>query len=137
MCGCVIFEGSHHRGSTTTTRESSSSQNLQRRRQQQLSRSGNELTAAAAAALFAVDLGVGGGGTSHAPSDAIPVNEYSVVFGLRDVISVVCDLDSSSLTFSQFQGPQKVQAHEPPSCLALGHPAAMNKSCAGHRAGLQ
>lgn len=47
------------------------------------------VTVSAAAAMYAADLG----------ATEVPMNAHSVLFGAREVITVVCDLDSRTLTF--------------------------------------
>ena len=51
----------------------------------------------AEASLFGVDLGSRSGDTAGAP--VVSMNAHAVLFGSREVITVVCDLDSRTLTF--------------------------------------
>jgi hypothetical protein len=101
-----IFEGTNHsdvRNNSTNTRPTQHQREENRRRPFARlldgSQGGSVGHAAAVSASFSIDIGIDEPTTGGSESDIIPMNAHSVLFGLRDVVTVVCDLEHRSLTF--------------------------------------
>lgn len=105
-----IFEGSKQTDMSnysTAARTSSQNQRQQQNQRRPNARHQDDTLSsssglpAAVAASFSLDLGVdetiGSGKNNN--TENIEMNSHSVLFGLRDVVSVVCDLDNRTLTF--------------------------------------
>lgn len=104
-----VFEGSKQTDMSNYSTAARTS--LQNQRQQQNQRRPNARNQdgtlnrssglpAAVASSFSLDLGVDEPvGSSNSNTENIEMNSHSVLFGLRDVVTVVCDLENRSLTF--------------------------------------
>jgi hypothetical protein len=100
-----IFEGSNRsdvRGNITSARPSQQQRDGSRRRPYNRlldgsGEGGNNTTAGAT--TLSMELGIDDSLSNARETRAIPMNAHSVLFGLREVITVVCDLEHRSLTY--------------------------------------